>query len=448
MNIKEKIKFFNYLAEDFDSRDYPPIMLWKSIQRQRIEEGWKQRVKEISSGEADAPGLYIHIPYCQTKCFFCQFKVLAGTDPEMHSRYLECLKNEMKRMSPLVKKLSFKTFYLAGGTPTIFSAEQLEDLFNTAEKRFNLSQTVQRLIEATPATLSLKKLRVLKKYGFNRITIGVEVIDKKMLHAINRQHQTEKMVKDSFEQARQAGIEFINTDLIAGLPGQSIDSFLYGVRFILKMRPDAIHIFTYREEELVIFCRIGKRITDKDRLRKDKMLALAEKMIRKAGYGFGSNEPYLLTPDAANFQLQYRYQYNVTLLGLGALALSFIPNHHVYHNAQIEDYLKFWPEDKATPFFTGYPISRAETRLNYVLNNIRNGLDKEQFFRLYGVQFDKTYQKEIEDLKRINRIKNDSEKVKLITKNDFEFRSYSKFFFGSRVIKELQAKIKIKPSEI
>lgn len=442
MNIQEKIKLFKYLAKHYDSMDYPPIILWRSLGRERIKEGWEKRVKEILKGEIDCPGLYVHIPYCQTKCFFCKFRVRAGNSSQLHSRYLRSLKAEIHDISPLVKKLSFRTLYLGGGTPTIFSDEQLEDLLSTLEKRFNLKETTQRLIESTPATLSMKKFRILKKYGFNRITIGVQVTDKKILTAINRRNQTRDMVKECFGQARKAGIEIINIDLVAGLPGQSTESFLHDVRFILKMRPDALHLFPYEEEELVIFYRIGKKLTDQDRARRDKMLEQADHEILKHGYRSYTNEPYLLSPQAANFQFQYRYCYNGSLLGLGAEALSYIPNHYVYENAKLEEYLACWSRGKSPRHCNGYPINRDETRLNYILNNIRHGLNKNIFFRLYGLDFHKTYREETEALKKLNRLEDDAEKIKLIAGDDAEFRAYSKFFFSPGIIKELNGKIK------
>jgi len=442
MNFRQKEKLFKYLARHFDSMDYPPIILWKPIKRELIKKAWRHRVKKIINGALDYPGLYIHIPYCQTKCFFCKFKVRVGNSGKMLNRYLKYLKNEIEEFSPLLKKVPFKTLYLAGGTPTIFSAHQLDALFTLLEEKFNLIETSQRLIEATPATLSLEKLRVLKKHGINRLTIGIQVLDKKLLTAINRRNQTEKTVRSCYNQARQVGIKIINIDLVVGLPGQTAASFLKDVNFVLQLRPDAIHIFSYEEENLVIFYMMGKRITDKDRTKRDQMLELADGEIRKYGYRSYRGEAYLLSPGAANFQFQYRYSVNGSLLGLGAEALSYIPGYYAYENFKTEEYLNYGDKDQFPPYLNGYPLNKDETCTNYIINNIRDGLDKTIFRRLYRVDFNKTFRKEINFLKRLGILQESRERIKLIARNDFEFRTYSKFFFSPRIIKELKAAVK------
>ena len=432
MNLIQKEKLFKYLARHFDSMDYPPIILWQPVKRESLKKAWRHRAKKILNGALDYPGLYVHIPYCQTKCFFCKFKVRSiGHSGKMLGRYLKYLKSEIEEFSPLFKGVPFKTLYLAGGTPTVFSSRQLDDLLSLLKKKFNLKETSQRLIEATPATLSWEKLKVLKKHQINRLTIGIQVLDQKLLAAINRKNQTEEMVRSCYNQARKVGIEIINIDLVAGLPGQTAASFLKDVNFVLQLRPEAIHIFSYEEEDSVIFCMMGKRITDKDRIKRDQMLELADGEIRKHGYRSYRSEAYLLSPQAANFQFQYRYSVNGSLLGLGAEALSYIPGYYAYENSKIEEY-------------KGYPLNNAETRLNYVINNVRNGLDKKMFLKIYGLDFNKTFSKEINSLRRLGRLQENRERIGLIAKSDFEFRTYSKFFFSPRIIEKLKAAVKMR----
>ena len=128
MNLKLKEKLFFYLARNFDSMDYPPIILWKDIKRKSVIEAWRRRAARIVKGAVDYPGLYVHIPYCQTKCFFCKFRVRVGNAPGILNQYLKCLKGEIEEFSKPLKGVFFKTLYLAGGTPSILSASQLDEL--------------------------------------------------------------------------------------------------------------------------------------------------------------------------------------------------------------------------------------------------------------------------------------------------------------------------------
>lgn len=442
MNIEKKEKLFKYLAKHFDSMYYPPIMIWRKIKRELIKEGWRRRTEEISEGTIDYPSLYIHIPYCQTKCFFCKFITRVGNFQGVLARYLKCLKEEIEEFSPIFKKIPFKTLYLAGGTPTIFSASQLDTLFNILEKRFNLKETFQRLIESTPATLSEEKLKILKKHGINRLTIGIQVLNKELLSLINRKNQTEEMVKESFFRARELGIEIINLDLVAGLPGQTNEIFLKDLDFVLGLRPDALHIYPYEEEESVIFYKMGKRLKANDRIKRDEMFRLADTEIRKHGYQPYRNEPYLLSWQASNFYFQFRDLYNSSILGLGAMAESYIPYRYVYQNSGLDEYLNFRLKKYFSLYLNGYPLNKNETLINYIINNIRAGLDKKKFFKLFNLDFDKAFYRELESLRKLKRLEEDKEGIKLVAKNDFEFRTYSKFFFSPRIIKELREDVK------
>jgi len=438
MNLKQKENFFKYLAKNFDSMDYPPIILWKKKKREDIKEGWRKRVKEISAGAVDYPGLYIHIPYCQTKCFFCKFRTRVSNSAKIIGQYLKCLKEEIDEFSPIFKKISFKTLYLAGGTPTLFSASQLGEILNTLERKFNLKETYQRLIESTPATISQEKLEILKKHRFNRLTIGVQAVDEKVLGMINRRNQTKDMVRRVFYMAKSAGIEIINLDLVAGLPGQTTHSFLGDLDFILELKPDAFHLYSYEEEDQVIFYKIGKKIKEKDRIRRDRMLKLADSKIKRYGYRHYRNEPYLLSWRAANFQFQFRYFANGSLLGLGAGALSYIPGHYAYHNSWLDDYLSYRLKKKFPPCLDAYRLNKKECRINYVINNIRTGVDKKKYLDLFGIDFDREFRKEIESLKKLNRLQEGNDKVRLIAKDNLESRAYSKFFYSSKVVRGIE----------
>jgi oxygen-independent coproporphyrinogen-3 oxidase len=234
------------------------------------------------------------------------------------------------------------------------------------------------------------------------------------------------MVRDIFFKARKIGIEIINIDLVAGLPGQTVKSFLKDLNFILKLKPDAIHLYPYEEEDLVVFYRIGKKLKPKDKILKNKMLKLADKKIKEYGYQHYRNEPYLLSSKAANLQFQFRYFSNGSLLGLGAEALSYIPNHFAYENSKLEEYLNYKSRKDFPRYLNGHPLTKKETQLNYVLNNIRAGINKKNFFELYGLNFDKVFGEEIDSLQKIRKIEENGQKIRLVAKNNFEFRTYSK----------------------
>jgi len=428
--MKEKV--FKYLAKISDDRFYPPNILQKETGEEIVYKGWRKRVAEVLNKDiADNFNLYIHIPYCQTYCRFCRFSIKVTNSKKELGEYLELLKRETKRLSPIFKKIEFKTIYLGGGTPTIFSTRQLGDLFKTLEDNFNVGKTVQRIIEATPLTLSKDKLELLRKYNFDRLTIGIQTVDQKLVKKINRDGQTKKAVEEVVLEARKKGIRSINMDLLGGLPEQTVESFLDSLKFILKLKPEALHIYSYKEEDAIPFCRMGVRVTEKEKNSRKEMFFLADKLIRETGYRSYRNEPYLLSPWAANMQWQ-AVQAGGSLLGIGAGAESYIPNNFYYENPILKEY------SARNNFKRAVAISKEETMANYALNNIRTGVERKRFSKVFRSDFDKIFGKEIAYLKKRGKISDDGEAVKFNAKNNHDFRVYSKIFFSDKNIKKIE----------
>ncbi len=440
MDLKEKESFLKKISE-FDSRYYPHVSIWnENISESRLKKEWRARVKEILKGDKDFPGLYLHIPYCQTKCYFCQFLTRATNSTAEVNRYLKLLEKEINFFSPLFKDISFSTLYLAGGTPTILSASQLDFLFNLLEKKFDLENTFQRIIESTPSTLDEEKIKVIKKYRFNRLTIGIQTADRKLLKKVNRPFQTKNMIKKIFKIARKEKIEILNVDLILGMPFQSSKSFFESLEFVISLMPEAIHIFPYKDERETLFKRWGIVLKDKDIITRKRDYEIAEKLLKKAGYKNFKHEPFLLTPKAANFQLQFCYELS-SLLGLGANALSYIPYHLAYTNPSLDDYEKM---GKGVMVRKGYFIDKEETIRYYVLEHIRGGIKINDFEKRFGVNFRSFFSEEIKELRKVNRLEIKNGVIRIKAKGDYEakddsdFRTYSRFFYSQKVIDELK----------
>ncbi len=201
------------------------------------------------------------------------------------------------------------------------------------------------------------------------------------------------------------------------------------------MKPEALHIYSYKEEGVVPFCRKGIRVSSEEKRKRKKMFSSADKLIREAGYQSYRNEPYLLSPWAANMQWQ-SVQAGNSLLGIGAGAESYIPNNFYYENPILNDYITQKNYKRAVP------INKKETMTNYVLNNIRTGIKRKRFLQFFHSNFDKAFGKEIFYLKKMGKIFDNGETVKFNAKNNYDFRVYSKIFFSKKIIKKLLIKRK------
>lgn len=191
--------------------------------------------------------LYVSIPFCPTRCSYCSF-VSQSVEKciKLIPVYIQKLCEEIKYTGELVRRLGLKldTVYFGGGTPTTLSAEQLDLLMNTIEKSFDLSGVTEYTVEAgRPDTITYDKLKAVKQNGCTRISINPQTLNDEVLSVIGRKHSV-KQFYDSFELARKIGFSAINTDVIAGLPSDTVGSFQKTIDKLIDLSPENITVHT------------------------------------------------------------------------------------------------------------------------------------------------------------------------------------------------------------
>ena len=185
--------------------------------------------------------LYVHIPFCARICPYCAFyKDLL--DRSQTSRFCEALLRELIERDSRTRSLLPSTIYFGGGTPTALNISQLEGLLGGFHKTLELTQLVEWTIEANPGSVSARKADVLKKFGVNRISLGVQSWDDELLKLLGREHNAQQ-AKESFLILREAGFTNINVDLMFGLPGQSVNQWRTTLEQTIALQPE--HISTY-----------------------------------------------------------------------------------------------------------------------------------------------------------------------------------------------------------
>jgi len=204
--------------------------------------------------------IYVHIPFCARICPYCAFyKDLL--DRSQTSRFCEALLRELElnesrgRTGDRRSLLCPSTIYFGGGTPTALNIAQLELLLRGFHERLDLSQSVEWTIEANPGSVSARKAALLKKLGVNRISLGVQSWDDKLLRLLGREHNAQQ-AEESFQILRDAGFENINVDLMFGLPGQTVDQWRATLEKTITLEPE--HVSTYcltYEEDTEFFLR-------------------------------------------------------------------------------------------------------------------------------------------------------------------------------------------------
>ena len=207
----------------------------------------KKQDELIAKASHNAYSLYISIPFCPSRCSYCSF-VSQTTSAEGHliPAYIKALCKELEDTAIIAEQLGLRleTVYMGGGTPTSISAEQLTHIFNTLHRCFPMKNIKEFTVEAgRPDTITEEKLLVIKNAGATRISINPQTLNDEVLAEISRPHKAEDFVK-AFQLARRMGFDNINTDLIAGLPKDTVEGFEKTIQDIIKLKPENVTVHT------------------------------------------------------------------------------------------------------------------------------------------------------------------------------------------------------------
>lgn len=214
----------------------------------------------LESIDTSAASLYVSIPFCPTRCSYCSFVSHSmASAMKLMPQYIDALCRELEIIGKLVKECDTKidTIYFGGGTPTSISAEDIRRVMETVANNFDLDRIREYSFEAgRPDTITEEKLRVIKQLGADRISVNPQTLNDDVLRVIGRQHTGDDALK-AFELARKVGFNNINTDLIAGLPTESANSFKHTLDKMVELSPESITVHTLTVKRSATLFRDG-----------------------------------------------------------------------------------------------------------------------------------------------------------------------------------------------
>lgn len=250
----------------------------------------ENEVKILEKIKDKSVSIYIGIPFCPSRCLYCSF---VSTDVKKSGKYMDefsdllCL--EIKKTGELLREYGYfvQTVYIGGGTPTTLSCENLEKIFKSIKDNIDFEKLEEFTLEAgRPDTITKEKMELAKLYGVNRISINPQTMHDKTLEIIGRKH-TVSMFLDAFKIAREAGFDNINTDLIAGLPGESFSDFKESIDKIAQLNPEDVTVHSMCIKRAAALNFEGVKLTHYDEM--NKMLDYASEIMEKKG-----KEPYYM----------------------------------------------------------------------------------------------------------------------------------------------------------
>jgi oxygen-independent coproporphyrinogen III oxidase len=346
-----------------------------------------------SSAEATGPvtSLYVHVPFCAHKCEYCAFysKLPSG---DLVNRYVAALIGEMEMVAA---ELRPRTVFFGGGTPSLLSVSNWRKILEAME-RLDLLGADEWTVECNPATVSADKAGLLRDFGVNRISMGVQSLDEGLLERLGRIHSREQVFK-SYDILRAAGFENINLDLMFGIPTQTIERWQASLREIIGLGPE--HLSCYEviyEEDTPLFQQLQAGQFDVD---EDLVEELYETLVETAGEaGFGQYE-------VANFAGRAECHHNVNywrggaFYGLGPSATEYVRGTRRKNWSNTQLYCEHVESGKRLPEFTEHlsELGRAGETAAFGLR-MNRGWGFQEFHEITGIDLRDEWREEMDTL--------------------------------------------------
>ena len=326
-------------------------------------------------------GIYIHIPFCKKKCFYCDFTAFQNLESWIDS-YFENLKKEIKLYQKNMN-VEVDSIYIGGGTPTYVDYYYIIELVEIL-KNFDLSNVKEFTIEANPNSLTLKKLKFYKKLGINRISLGVQSFDDEVLKKIGRDHNKEIVLKD-IENIKKAGFDNLSLDMILNLPGGNFGSIKNDLEIIEKINPEHLSYYSLILEKGSHFYSLYKK--DKLKLMDDDLERDIFSYIEKYLKNFDLNRYEISNFSKKGFESYHNKKYwsegGYLALGLGASGfLSNVRYNNVKNFVKYENLIK---QGKFPIEFREF-ISKDEREKEYIIFKLRetSGINLKEFENIFG----------------------------------------------------------------
>lgn len=342
------------------------------------------------------PSLYIHIPFCDCICSYCDFpKLLKKTGYE--EKYIEALIFELSQLP--VK--TFSTIYVGGGTPTALDDNLFDRLFSYIHKTINCLSEFS--VEANPESMSNIKANIMAKNGINRVSIGVQTIDDNILKTLNRNHNA-KIVKEAINNIRLAGIDNINMDFIYGLPGQNIEDLKKDIDFALSLNPKHLSFYPLQIEEGTVLFNQKLKEPSQDELDDYYELIISKLKERKIERYEISN--FALKGYESKHNLTYWHSDDYYACGLGATG--FVKGLRYKNTLNIQKYI-----NHDFVYEKNYE-DMIDQEFDFLMLNLRlvSGFGLNEFYQRFNHSFLLDYKNEIEKVRNYLNIDEDTCKVK------------------------------------
>ncbi|MDM8534582.1 radical SAM family heme chaperone HemW [Clostridiaceae bacterium HSG29] len=354
-------------------------------------------------------GIYIHIPFCKSKCIYCDF--VSVTNQSLTDKYFDYLLKEIEMYKEVLNQFKVVTIYFGGGTPSLVDALYIEKVVNKIKEYTDLNDILEFTIEVNPGTLNREKLEVYKKVGINRISIGLQSTNNNTLKMLGRIHDYDEFL-DSYNLIREVGFNNVSVDLMFGLPGQTVEMFESSIDKVIKLNPEHISAYSLKvEESTKLYKLIKKGVLEEPNEEIDRVMY--ELLIDKL-----SENKYNLY-EISNFSKnEFESKHNMiywereNYLGLGLAAHGFIDNKRYGNVISFNEYFNII-DNEIKPVEETSVISEEECLFEEVMLGLRlsKGINYKKLNEKYNIDFIKDHNQEVIELLEEKMIEMNNESI-------------------------------------
>lgn len=342
-------------------------------------------------------GLYIHIPFCDRKCDYCDF-VSYSMGAEAQHEFKDALFKEIDMYKKKCTKMVFNSIYIGGGTPSVMYEGFMYELSRKIYSTFHFEGDVEFTVEVNPNSVTANKLMEYLRAGINRVSVGVQCIDSKILANVGR-FQTIENIENTFDLLQKMGFINVSADVMIGLPRQSLDAVKDTIEYLVEKNVKHISVYTLQvEENTQLYKNIKKGlIKPLGDMACIKMYELVNKMLKKAGF---------VRYEVSNFAVptyesrhNFKYWKDVDYLGLGVSAHSFLEGYRFNNTPRLDEYIEM-VNNAQLPVIEKEFIRDSERRTEYIMLSLRlaTGLNLERFRKRFKEDLLKTRSEQIQAL--------------------------------------------------
>ncbi len=350
----------------------------------------------------DKVALYVHIPFCLKKCHYCSYISSVNSDEEFREQYVQALCKEIRSFAKIecYPNYSVETIYFGGGTPSMLSAKQINDILNACKETFQFLDGIEMCMEFDPSTVTEDKLQKYKEIGFNRISFGVQSFNDTVLKACNRSHSSQE-AKDAINLAKKYGFSNFNIDLIYPLQYQSMENLEQTLLETINLKPAAITAHVLEVWPKTKISRLLKEQGYKFPTYEEeiKMTNKTYDILEANGFKRWSTCGYYHPERTNHYCLFMDYYWRTySMIGFGASAKTVLGQHIYTKVSSINEYMKRINNNESALDFS-VKMTKRQEMLRVIIRGLKACfIEKEHFWMRFGVSLNAIFGEEIKYL--------------------------------------------------